>query len=118
MTTTDKLLRVRALLERVLEADQAMTAGPWTAKQDNPPFGASDVIATKELNGYICTTSGNATLNASGITLYRNVTPAIAKGLLVALDGLGNMARIGVAYQVEQAQRHLTAILDLFPDDV
>jgi len=57
------------------------THGPWVCSpQNNNPFCAWDVKAPNEVNGYICTTSGNAKANAKLI--------AAAPDLLEALKAL------------------------------
>lgn len=45
---------------------ETFTPGPWIAKSDNENniFSAWSVYAPNELNGYICTTSGNCKANA------------------------------------------------------
>jgi len=61
------------------------TPGPWECSpQNNNPFCAWDVKAPNEVNGYICTTSGNAKANAKLIA----AAPELVKELDHAIDVL------------------------------
>lgn len=61
------------------------TPGPWIASPaSDKPFAAWHVVATSQINGYICTTSGNAKADAILIAS----APAMKKLIEDIYDGL------------------------------
>ena len=79
----------------------SFTKGPWHyAANSKSEFSAYDVIASNEVNGYICTTSGNSKANAR----------LIAKA--PEMFELLNEVRVHLQWQSSGAAREYSTIIE------
>jgi len=81
------------------------TPGPWVCSpQNNNPFCAWDVKAPNEVNGYICTTSGNAKANARLIAAAPEMIELLQEILSCACSrDAGNYREIQVPYVLTES---------------
>lgn len=126
MTPSDqtKLLALKAALRRVIETKA--TDAPWTAKNGQngvavympPPFQFTPVAVMRWTDGLNEKVEAQVEIDCAFIALSRQLLPATAQGLLLAITGLEETLNSINPISKHRAEIILHSILTAFPDEI
>lgn len=123
--TPSHLAAVRAACQRVLDADAKATAGPWKTNHDHlpayleptQPVGNNVIICEfDKIEDAFNVPDKERVANAALMVLSRNLSPALARAVLNALDKLAALRQVPM--MITTADEIIAAICAAFPEEI